>query len=107
MPASTMLPPLKHAWKGCIRQGTATEILRADVQQHLRFLQKELGYQAIRFHATFHDDMGVVERAADCSLVFNWALVDKVYDFLVEIGFDPRSDVLTRSQWRTDVASCP
>lgn len=47
-----MLPPLKHAWKGCICQGTATEILRADVQQHLRFLQREIGYRAIRFHAT-------------------------------------------------------
>jgi xylan 1,4-beta-xylosidase len=89
MTHSATLPPLKHAWKGCICQGTASEILRADVQQHLRFLQKELGYQAIRFHATFHDDMGVVERAADGSLVFNWALVDKVYDFLVEVGFDP------------------
>lgn len=89
MPSAPTLPPLKHAWKGCICQGTATEILRADVQQHLRFLQKEIGYRAIRFHATFHDDMGVVERAADGSLVFNWALVDKVYDFLVEVGFDP------------------
>ena len=83
------LPPLKHAWKGCICQGTATEILRADVQEHLRFLQKELGYRAIRFHATFHDDLGVVERDSDGALVFNWALVDKVYDFLVEIGLDP------------------
>jgi xylan 1,4-beta-xylosidase len=90
MPASAAtLPPLKHAWKGCICQGTASEILRADVQQHLRYLQKEIGYRSIRFHATFHDDMGVVERAADGSLVFNWALVDKVYDFLVELGFEP------------------
>jgi len=24
--SSTMLPPLKHAWKGCICQGTASEI---------------------------------------------------------------------------------
>ncbi len=87
--ATASLPPLKHAWKGCICQGTASEILRADVQEHLRFLQKELGYRAIRFHATFHEDLGVVERAADGSLVFNWALVDKVYDFLVEVGFDP------------------
>lgn len=86
---SATLPPLKHAWKGCICQGTASEILRADVQAHLRFLQKELGYRAIRFHATFHDDLGVVERSDDGSLVFNWALVDKVYDFLVEVGFDP------------------
>lgn len=84
-----MLPPLKHAWKGCICQGTASEILRADVQQHLRFLQKTLGYEAIRFHAIFHDDLGVVERAENGRLVFNWALVDKIFDFLVEIGFDP------------------
>jgi len=89
MTTAATLPPLKHAWKECICQGTATEILRADVQAHLRFLQQEIGYRAIRFHATYHDDLGVVERAADGSLVFNWALVDKVYDFLVEVGFDP------------------
>ncbi|MCC5847649.1 MAG: hypothetical protein JJU29_06085 [Verrucomicrobia bacterium] len=89
MTSQATLPPLTHAWKGCICQGTATEILRADVQDHLRFLQKELGYKAIRFHASYHDDLGVVERAADGTLVFNWALLDKVYDVLVELGFDP------------------
>lgn len=83
------LPPLKHAWRGCICQGTASEILRADVQSALRKLQKEIGYRHIRFHASFHDDLGVVDRLPDGRLIYNWALLDQVYDFLVEIGFDP------------------
>ncbi len=86
-PATTA--PLKHAWKKCITQGMASEFLRDDVQAQYRFLQKEIGYRHIRFHCSFHDDLAVVERDANGKLVFCWALLDKVYDFLVEVGFDP------------------
>lgn len=83
------LSPLKHAWRECVCVGRAAEILNAPVQAQLRFVQKEIGYKHIRFHASFHDELGVVAANPDGSLRYRWALVDQVYDFLVEVGFAP------------------
>jgi len=87
--ATAELPPLKHPWNKCITVGRGYELLRADLREHLLVLQKEFGYQHIRFHATFHDDVAVVHRGADNSLVYRWNQLDKIYDFLVEAGLDP------------------
>lgn len=84
-----ILPPLKHAWRECICIGRAAEILNASVQAQLRRLQQEIGYRRIRFHASFHDELGVVAAQPDGTVRYRWALVDQIYDFLVEIGFDP------------------
>lgn len=46
------LAPLKHAWREGISVGAAHELLRADLQQHLRMLRKEIGYRTIRFFAS-------------------------------------------------------
>ncbi|MGF1655780.1 MAG: hypothetical protein ACFCU3_02250 [Verrucomicrobiales bacterium] len=83
------LPPLKHAWRECVCIGRAAEILTSSVQEQLRLLQKQIGYRHIRFHASLHDELGVVADNGDGSVRYHWALVDQIYDFLVEIGFDP------------------
>lgn len=83
------LPPFKHAWRECICIGRAAEILTAPVQAQLRTVQKEIGYRRIRFHASFHDELGVVAENPDGTVRYRWALVDQIYDFLVEIGFSP------------------
>ncbi len=83
------LPPLTHVWKECITVGAAYELLREDLQQQLRFLQKTIGYRYIRFHATFHDNLGIVMENEDGSVRYCWALFDKVYDFLLEVGLRP------------------
>lgn len=81
--------PLRHSWREGISVGAAHELLRADLQQHLRMLQKEIGYRTIRFHASLHDDVGVVHRSKDGKICYTWNQLDKIYDFLVEAGFDP------------------
>lgn len=81
--------PLRHPWSKCISVGRAYELLRADLQDHLRFLKRELGFTHIRFHASFHDDVNVVQRAADGTLTYRWTQLDHIYDFLVETGFEP------------------
>ncbi|MEX0331409.1 MAG: hypothetical protein AB3N64_08310 [Puniceicoccaceae bacterium] len=82
-------PPLKHPWSKCITVGRGYELLRADLQEHLRFLQKEFGYRHIRFHASFHDDVDVVQKLPDGEIVYRWTQLDHIYDFLMEAGFDP------------------
>lgn len=83
------LPPLKHAWRECICIGRAAEILSPAVQEQLRTAQKEIGYRHIRFHGSFHDELGVVAANPDGTVRYRWALLDQVYDFLVEVGFAP------------------
>ena len=81
--------PLKHAWRECICIGRAAEILTGSVQAQLRQAQKDIGYRRIRFHASFHDELGVVAANPDGTFRYRWALVDQIYDFLVGIGLDP------------------
>ena len=83
------LAPLRHPWSKCITVGRAYELLRADLQEHLRFLQKEFGFRHIRFHASFHDDVDVVQKLPDGKIVYRWTQLDQIYDFLVDAGFDP------------------
>lgn len=79
----------RRPWKNCTTLGRAYDALRADVQAQLRYLQREIGFSYIRFHALFHEDMGVVKRTDDGSLSFYWHHVDQLYDFLLSIGLRP------------------
>jgi len=82
-------PALQHPWKKTIAVGRGYELLRKDLQEHLLFLQKTFHYQHIRFHASFHDDVNVVQQLPDGEIVYRWTQLDHIYDFLVESGFDP------------------
>jgi xylan 1,4-beta-xylosidase len=81
--------PLHHPWRKLITVGRAYDLMRTDLIAHLAWLQREIGFEACRFHAVFHDDMNVVTRAADGSLRFHWHHIDKVYDSLLAIGLKP------------------
>lgn len=85
-PASSLF---RHPWRRLITVGRAYDLLRADLLGHLAWLQKEIGYDYIRFHASFHDDMKVVTRAEDGTLRFHWHHLDKVYDSLLALGLKP------------------
>jgi len=78
-----------ESFKECVGAGRANEGLRADWQEQLRIVKKECGFKYIRFHGIFHDDMGVYTEKEDGTPVYNWQYVDKLYDFLVEIGMKP------------------
>jgi xylan 1,4-beta-xylosidase len=81
--------PLKMPWKNAISVGRAYDLTRNDLLEHLRYLQREIGYKYCRFHALFHDDMNVVIRDANGQLRYQWHHVDKVYDSLLSIGLRP------------------
>lgn len=46
-------------YQKCITFGRAYEGLRADFQKQLIEMQKEIGFEYVRFHGIFHDDMAV------------------------------------------------
>lgn len=77
---------------------------RADALAQLATVRDELGFEYIRFHAIFHDDMAVY-READGRPVYDFSRIDRLYDqFLamgirpfIELGFTPH-DMRTSDQ---------
>ncbi len=81
--------PFLQPWRNAIAVGRAFDLMRADLQSHLRLLQREIGFRFCRFHAVFDDDMDVVLRRPDGTLAFQWRNVDQVYDALLALGLKP------------------
>ena len=83
------LPALRHPWSVCFGQGRVAELLRTDCVEHLARAKHALGFQYLRFHGLFHDEMNIVSRRADGSLCFQWALLDRAFDTLLDLGIRP------------------
>jgi xylan 1,4-beta-xylosidase len=81
--------PHSTVWKECIGAGRANEGLRADWQEQLALVQKEIGFRYIRMHGLLHDDMGVYQERAGSPPSYNFQYVDKLYDYLQRVGLKP------------------
>ncbi len=81
--------PRSEMWRESVGAARAAEGLRADWQEHLKIVQDEIGFRAMRFHGIFHDDMGVYTEDKDGNPVHNWQYVDLLYDALLEQGIRP------------------
>lgn len=80
---------LPHLWSKCVGAGRACEGLRADWQAQLRTAVEECGFEYIRFHGLLTDDMGVVHKREDGSLIYHFAYIDSLFDALLDIGIRP------------------
>ena len=83
------LPPLRHTWRHCFGQGRAAELLREDCLEHIARAHAALGFDYLRFHGLFHDELAVVTRRADGSLAFQWRMIDRIFDSLLRMGIRP------------------
>lgn len=87
----------EHTWSRCVGAGRAREGLRADWQQQLKTVSEDCGFQYLRFHGLFHDDMGVYTEE-NGEEHYNFQYVDKLFDYIlschmrpfVELGFMPK-----------------
>lgn len=61
---------------------------REESLAQLALVQREIGFRYIRFHAIFHDDMGVY-REVDGRPVYDWTRIDALYDRLLGLGLKP------------------
>lgn len=83
---------LEHYWELCVGSCHAATALRADWQAQMRKCHQELGFQYVRFHGIFNDDMNVVQKpiplpGTPLRLCFTY--IDVIYDFLLSIGMKP------------------
>ncbi|MEO7099781.1 MAG: glycoside hydrolase [Luteolibacter sp.] len=80
--------PLNTMFKRCVGAGRANEGLRADWQRQLAVVRRECGFEYIRMHGIFSDDMGVY-REVNGKPEYNWQYIDELFDFLHSIGMKP------------------
>lgn len=76
-------------WSKCVGAGRANEGLRAGWLEQLKLVKDNCGFQYVRFHGLFHDDMCIYFLKKDGSVVYNWQYVDDLFDRLLEIGVKP------------------
>jgi xylan 1,4-beta-xylosidase len=80
--------PLHHFWSVCVGAGRANEGLRANWLEQMKLVKDSCGFQYVRFHGLFHDDM-FVYRQANGTPVYNFQYVDELFDRLLGIGVRP------------------
>ncbi len=79
--------PLNTMFKRCVGAGRANEGLRGDWQRQLTVAHRECGFEYIRMHGLFTDDMGVYRDYGKPE--YNWQYIDELFDFLHSIGMKP------------------
>lgn len=89
--------PLVHFWSKVVGAGRANEGLRSTWQEQLEMAGKSDGFQYVRFHGIFQDDMFVYREDEHGDPKYNFQYVDDLYDRMlakgirpfVELGFSP------------------
>lgn len=80
-------------WQKVVGGGYAALALREDYRDHLRDAKEQIGFKYLRIHGIFHDNLGVYKEDEEGNPIYNWSYVDKVYDFLLDIGMKPFVEV--------------
>ena len=81
--------PFPHFWEQVFGSGRAILSLRDSYRQDLRSVKQITGFKYIRFHAIFHDEVGVYDEDKQGTAVYNFSYVDQIYDGLLANGVRP------------------
>jgi xylan 1,4-beta-xylosidase len=69
--------------------GRAVLTLRESYRSDLREVKQITGFKYVRFHAIFHDEVGVYDEDAEGHPLYNFSYVDQIYDGLLANGVRP------------------
>jgi xylan 1,4-beta-xylosidase len=78
-----------HFWEQMFGSGRAILTLRESYRQDLQAVKNVTGFRYVRFHAIFHDEVGVYDEDKQGQPVFNFSYVDQIYDGLLAEGVRP------------------
>lgn len=93
--------PFRKPWSKCINIGSFYQLTRANVQYHLLYLVKQLGFTHARVWSIFSDKLMITDGKTVGA--YNYDTLDTVLDFLVQnhikpwIDFYKRPDTAVRS----------
>ncbi len=76
--------PFPHFWEKMFGSGRAILTLRESYRQDLRETKRITGFEYVRFHAIFHDEVGLYDENASGKAVYNFSYIDQIYDGLLE-----------------------
>ena len=81
--------PFPHFWEQMFGSGRAILSLRENYRKDLREVKKATDFRYVRFHAIFHDEVGVYNPDDHGQPVYNFSYVDQIYDGLLADGVRP------------------
>ena len=87
--ANAPATPFPHFWEQMFGSGRAILSLRESYRNDLREVKKVTGFRYVRFHAIFHDEVGVYNEDDSGQPVYNFSYVDQIYDGLLQNGVRP------------------
>jgi xylan 1,4-beta-xylosidase len=81
--------PFPHFWEKMFGSGRAVLALRDAYRRDLREVKQATDFEYVRFHAIFHDEVGVYDEDSQGRAVYNFSYVDQIYDGLLANGVKP------------------
>ncbi len=81
--------PFPHFWEQMFGSGRAILALRQSYRDDVHAVKQVADFRYVRFHAIFHDELGVYDEDEHGNPVYNFSYVDQVYDGLLKDGVKP------------------
>ena len=81
--------PFPHFWERMFGSGRAILSLRESYRRDLHDVKQITGFEYVRFHAIFDDEVGVYSEDGHGAPSYNFSYVDQIYDGLVQSGVHP------------------
>ncbi len=81
--------PFPHFWEQMLGSGRAILSLRESYRDDLRAVKSVADFRYVRFHAIFHDEVGIYNLDQYGNPVYNFSYVDQIYDGLLASGVRP------------------
>ena len=85
--------PFPHFWEEAFGSGRAILALRESYRSDLAAVKQATNFHYVRFHAIFHDEVGVYNEDERGNPVYNFSYVDEIYDGLLERGVRPLVEI--------------
>ena len=81
--------PFPHFWEQMFGSGRAVLSMRESYREDLRQVKQITDFRYVRFHAIFHDEVGVYGEDKQGNPIYNFDYVDQIYDGLLANGVKP------------------
>jgi len=95
--AGTSLGPWNRFYERTVASDHANTYLCTaygrNIQNALRKAHAQAGFQYVRFHGIFNDDVGAYKEDASGAPIYDWARIDAIYDAIVAAGMRPLVEI--------------
>ena len=95
--AGTVVRPWNRFYERAVALDHANTLLCTaygrNSQNALRKAHAQAGFQYVRFHGIFNDDVGVYSEDASGAPIYDWSRLDAIYDSIVAAGMRPFVEV--------------